>query len=365
MFELSHQLAQDIVDRAMHILASNVNVMDSQGLILGSGEKQRINTRHEGAQLVLANRRVVEIDEQAARNLKGVQPGINLPLMHDNELIGVLGISGDPATLRTHAELVRMTAEMLVDRSHIKAERQWRQQRRENVLALLLGKAACTQLLIDEAHGLGLKPQLKRTPLLIELGEGCEANTLVDWLSAHYPDCWCLSPSSRFVLWCCPSQIKVDSSRLVERLKTQRLVVTRVAHGIQADDIHALRRGCQHVTELLVYGRAMKPDCPYLHLEHWGLLALLWSLREHDAIKELVAPLLKIRTRDGNGQLMRTLRTWCSFSGQSQSCSEALGIHRNSLRYRLERIAELSGKDLSRPDDFVALYLGVQLLEHE
>jgi sugar diacid utilization regulator len=55
MFELDHDLAQDIVDRAMAILPYNVNVMDSQGLILGSGEPERINTRHEGAQLVLAN----------------------------------------------------------------------------------------------------------------------------------------------------------------------------------------------------------------------------------------------------------------------------------------------------------------------
>ena len=31
MFELDHDLAQDIVDRAMAILPYNVNVMDSQG----------------------------------------------------------------------------------------------------------------------------------------------------------------------------------------------------------------------------------------------------------------------------------------------------------------------------------------------
>jgi carbohydrate diacid regulator len=31
MFELDHDLAQDIVDRAMAILPCNVNVMDSQG----------------------------------------------------------------------------------------------------------------------------------------------------------------------------------------------------------------------------------------------------------------------------------------------------------------------------------------------
>ena len=80
MFELDHDLAQDIVDRAMAILPYNVNVMDSQGLILGSGEPERVNTRHEGAQLVLANGRVVEIDAQTAIHLKGAVSYTHLTL---------------------------------------------------------------------------------------------------------------------------------------------------------------------------------------------------------------------------------------------------------------------------------------------
>ncbi|CRM77515.1 Sugar diacid regulator [Pseudomonas sp. 35 E 8] len=142
MFELDHDLAQNIVDRTMAILPYNVNVMDSQGLILGSGEPERINTRHEGAQLVLANGRVVEIDGQTAKHLKGVQPGINLPLMHDQRLIGVLGITGEPEGLRTYAELVRMTAEMLVSHRHQQAEQQWRRQRCDDLLACCWPKPA-------------------------------------------------------------------------------------------------------------------------------------------------------------------------------------------------------------------------------
>ncbi|MNR60878.1 Carbohydrate diacid regulator [compost metagenome] len=56
------------------------------------------------------------------------------------------------------------------------------------------------------------------------------------------------------------------------------------------------------------------------------------------------------------------MRSWCEHYGQSQTCADALGIHRNSLRYRMERIAELSGVDLLRLDGMLALYLGVQLL---
>jgi hypothetical protein len=76
MFALDHALAQDIVDRAMAILPCNVNVMDYLGIIIGSGEAERLYTRHEGAQLVLANSRVVEIDSHTARQLDGVRPGV-------------------------------------------------------------------------------------------------------------------------------------------------------------------------------------------------------------------------------------------------------------------------------------------------
>ena len=48
-----------------------------------------------------------------------------------------------------------------------------------------------------------------------------------------------------------------------------------------------------------------------------------------------------------------------------QACAQALGIHRNTLRYRLERIAELSGLDLNRLDQRLQLSLGLGLLESD
>jgi carbohydrate diacid regulator len=360
MFELTHQLAQNIVDRAMAILPYNVNVMDSQGLILASGEANRINTRHEGAQLVLANHRIVELDEQAARNLKGVQPGINLPLMHDEQLIGVLGISGDPQVLRTYAELVRMTAEMLVDQSRIQAEQQWRKTRCDDLLAVLLGETGGSQRLIDEAHQLGLKPHLSRTPHLIEIADGQSSAELADWLRSHYTDSWCSTPAPHTVLWCCP--VSIDPQRFGERLKTQGWSLQRMASGMPCVDVHALRRCCHRISELLAYGQAVKPYRLFLSLTRCRLPTLLWTHRSEDTLGELLVPLHNIVARDGNGQLLRTLRSWCEHNGQPQACADALGIHRNSLRYRMERIAELTGKDLSRLDDLVELYLAVQLM---
>ncbi|MGA8134639.1 MAG: sugar diacid recognition domain-containing protein [Pseudomonas gingeri] len=364
MFELDHDLAQDIVDRTMAILPYNVNVMDSQGLILGSGEPGRINTRHEGAQLVLANGRVVVIDEQAAKCLKGVQPGINLPLMHDERLIGVLGITGEPEQLRTYAELVRMTAEMLVGQRHQQAEQQWRRQRCDDLLALLLSDEGDSPRLIDEARQMGLKPQLSRIPYLFELDLGQSAEALMAWLQSRYPDSWCVSGSTASLLWCRPATAILDDQRLLEKLDSLGWKIARVAAGGQADGLQGLRRCYRRVGDLLAYGREVLPHSRLLHLNRYRLPVMLWRHRSDDALEELLKPLRKVIAKDSNGQLLATLRSWCEHDGQSQGCAEALGIHRNSLRYRMERIAEISGVDPLRLDGMLALYLGVQLLPH-
>jgi len=366
MFELDHDLAQDIVDRAMAILPYNVNVMDSQGLILGSGEPERVNTRHEGAQLVLANGRVVEIDSQTAMHLKGVQPGINLPLLLDQRLIGVLGITGEPEQLRTYAELVRMTAEMLVSQRNQQGEQQWRRQRGDDLLALLLSETGDSPRLVDEAQQMGLKPQLARVPCLFELGAdqrpGQTVEALSAWLMSRYPDSWCVSAAPSSLLWCRPASHMVDAPRLLEKLDGLGWNILRIAVGGATEGLNGLRRSYRRVGDLLAYGREVLPDSRLLVLDRYALPVLLWRHRHDDALDELLSPLRRVLAKDNNGQLLATLRSWCEHDGQSQACADALGIHRNSLRYRMERIAELSGVDPLRLDGMLALYLGVQLL---
>ncbi|MCT4832893.1 CdaR family transcriptional regulator, partial [Pseudomonas aeruginosa] len=171
MFELDSTLAQHIVDRAMAILPHNINVMDAQGMIIGSGDPSRLHTRHEGAQLVLANRRVVEIDEQAAACLRGVRPGVNLPLLHAERLVGVLGITGAPEVVRPYAELVRMAAEMLMEQRQMQDERHWQRQRHEAWLRQLLDSGHGLGALAADAEHLGLAMHWPRQAVFLELPE--------------------------------------------------------------------------------------------------------------------------------------------------------------------------------------------------
>jgi carbohydrate diacid regulator len=57
---------------------------------------------------------------------------------------------------------------------------------------------------------------------------------------------------------------------------------------------------------------------------------------------------------DRSGELQQTLVLFYLENGEQQHIAERLRIHRNTLRYRLQRITELTGKD---PRNYQELFL--------
>jgi carbohydrate diacid regulator len=162
-------------------------------------------------------------------------------------------------------------------------------------------------------------------------------------------------------LWCRPQGQASDDANLPARLAEAGFTVQRIAAGTPCDNLAALRRGYRQLRDLLAYGRDILPDTLRLDLAGLRLPSLLWRHRLEDGLEPWLLPLQGVIAHDANGQLLNTLRAWCEHDGQSQRCADALGIHRNSLRYRMERIAELSGLDPSTLEGMLKLYLGVRL----
>lgn len=65
------------------------------------------------------------------------------------------------------------------------------------------------------------------------------------------------------------------------------------------------------------------------------------------------------RTR---GDLISTLSEFLACSGSWARTAEALHLHVNTVRYRIERVQELTGKDLSRLEDRVDVFLALKSL---
>ncbi len=83
--------------------------------------------------------------------------------------------------------------------------------------------------------------------------------------------------------------------------------------------------------------------------------SVLRSFRER-----LLGPLLAYDERH-RAELLPTLREFLACSGSWNACAAAMYVHVNTVRYRIRRIEELTGRDLSRLDDQVDFFLALRI----
>ncbi|HEY3735375.1 MAG TPA: PucR family transcriptional regulator ligand-binding domain-containing protein [Streptosporangiaceae bacterium] len=78
----------------------------------------------------------------------------------------------------------------------------------------------------------------------------------------------------------------------------------------------------------------------------------------------LLGPLLGYDRRR-HAELVPTLAEFLACSGSWNACAARLHVHVNTLRYRIRRIEELTGRDLSTLDDQVDFFLALAGREHD
>jgi hypothetical protein len=76
----------------------------------------------------------------------------------------------------------------------------------------------------------------------------------------------------------------------------------------------------------------------------------------------LLTPLLDYDADHGT-ELVRTLRVFLDCSGSWTRAAEAMFVHVNSLRYRMRRVEELTGRDMGSLADQAAMLLALRLAD--
>jgi hypothetical protein len=106
-------------------------------------------------------------------------------------------------------------------------------------------------------------------------------------------------------------------------------------------------------------GPAALVSCAEL-ASHVLLLAAVPEQARRSFRGRLLGPLVAY-DRAHDTDLVRTLKTFLACSGSWSRSAARLHVHVNTLRYRLRRIEELTGRDLSRLEDRVDFFLALRL----
>ena len=69
----------------------------------------------------------------------------------------------------------------------------------------------------------------------------------------------------------------------------------------------------------------------------------------------------KLLGSESAGELVHTLEAYFEHHGNLSKAAEALYVHRNTLIYRMGRIAEITDLDLDNPENRLALQLALRI----
>ncbi|RPF43200.1 carbohydrate diacid regulator [Hydrogenoanaerobacterium saccharovorans] len=111
--QISKDNAMKIVTEISGIINQHVNMMDERGIIIASTDPERLGTFHAGAAQVVSNK-LEELIVQNNSEYEGTRKGINLPIVFQNEVVGVIGITGEREKVVKYGQIIKKMTEILL-----------------------------------------------------------------------------------------------------------------------------------------------------------------------------------------------------------------------------------------------------------
>ncbi|WP_436859121.1 CdaR family transcriptional regulator [Citrobacter tructae] len=351
---ISPELANTIVKRAMDIIHHNVNVIDHQGIIIASGENHRIGERHEVACEVIKNRQrmTIETPQQAAK-YQNVQPGINHPIIVDDRVALVIGISGNPVAIGRYAELAILTAELLVKQLLEIREINWQYRIRDLLIKQFIEQDDARRkkdiLLQLKQQNISLDAAYIPILINIETGGNLLGKTIDHILNEiskilQSQNVILLSHNEILLLVSEPKRADLIVDKINAFLETQLSHYT-IAIGVESNEPEAFRRAVFMLKEMQSQAKSLCSDQRIVNGKQLAFDGLLNEAKSSHFTLYYQHQLNKILTSNSGKTLFKTLSTYINNNAEVNATSQNLGIHRNTLNYRLHQIKEITALD--------------------
>ena len=145
--------------------------------------------------------------------------------------------------------------------------------------------------------------------------------------------------------------------RLVDYLRTVGL--GRVGVSVTFVSISETRPASAHAR--LARDAATPGSSEVVRYEESRIAALLAAQAElaDSLVTGVLGPLSRLNEAD-QAILLQTLRAWFETNGSPMEAAKVLHCHHNTVRYRLGKLSQLTGRDLNSPIDVAYLYLALE-----
>lgn len=340
--------AQKIADGIMQIIPYNINLMDRDGIIIASGDENRIGTIHQGAVRALQMQKPYVV----YKNTETERKGINLPIFYNKNVVGVIGISGDVEDVMQIGQIVVVTAQLMIENQIFGEMSAIRESRLKDFLYewISTDQEKYTGDFLERANFLGIDLNLSRTAVIIKckkvryslfenIKHQLDKNEYI--VRQRMEDALILFKSGK---------------NLEQRLKKIISGNSEIQGCYVGEPSTVAAKTAKMAEDTFALTRALDIRKRIIHYKEISLECVLSGVEESEEVTQIME---KLKEKDADGILSETIHAYVANTQDYAAVCEQLHIHRNTLNYRMTRIEELLGMSPKCIRNLMYMYIAI------
>ncbi|MEH7273543.1 CdaR family transcriptional regulator [Neobacillus vireti] len=362
---LQPELAEKIVTEVQRLMSEEIIVVNTNGIIMASTNRKRIGTFHEGALITSQQQKKLIITEKETVKLEGVKAGINLPIFFQKEVIGVIGITGDPETVTPFGEIIRKMTELLIRENYYGEQFDYHSRAMETFVLEWLQAKEHSPDLLERARALGIDLELNRTAVIIEFEQSPLSrvvwSSILKSFSQNKNDVLTRSGNVRIIVLIDCSHAITIKNRLESFFNFIQssfgiCAYAGVGQCAVPSKLHDSYAQAERALKLARRKKSIVLD------EELTLEMVTGELTEEtktEYVHRTIGPILKEK------DLLETLAELFRQNHSLKKTAQSLHIHINTLHYRLKKIEDLTRLNPTSIHDLFSLYLATLFLDEQ
>ncbi|RDU24650.1 CdaR family transcriptional regulator [Anaerosacchariphilus polymeriproducens] len=356
--EINQKIAQQIVETVKDVCGHNVNFMNTDGIIFASTDISRIGDFHEIGKQVIQSCKSLEVENNDS--FRGTHKGVNIPFIHNGEVIAVIGISGIPKEVRKYAYLAQKITSLILREHELNVQNHNQKAQLDYVIRSLITNSNMNHdffMGFIESNNISFTSSY-RTILIILNSRYNPSNlsmvehqiyqvfdfTGCNFYTFNYPNEYVLIlEDETFQKW---AYLFEDlTKKYKEFLKVgvgSKTTLTKQHHSYEA-------------AKLALYSLQVNENLAFF--DELDLEILLGSVSNDAKEQFLRKTINKLSKKE-----LVLLKTYFQCDMSLKNTCETLYLHKNTLQYQLDKIWRSCGYNPRSFKDAAILYMGVKLL---
>jgi carbohydrate diacid regulator len=371
---ITSDLAYPIIKKLKKLIDYNINIMNENGIIVASRDRERLHQIHHGAVEVIQTKREIVIYPENADQYLGAKSGVNLPVEYRDTVIGVIGITGHPDDVWKLGQILKVTVEVMIGQMELNNQLQYQNKIVENWVKNFVHPTQVDfeKLTSDAIHYLNIDFEQEVTIFLVKYEDLKAVSTDIEVnmryqqirddrmkkIRAAIPNIVFSAFIEGSICLIAVHSMKRNSYLFVARLikdlfptiKTQ--IKIGVGNGYRG--IAGYRKSYLEANNSLQLLSRFPLQENVAHISEWGIKNLINHV-SYDILKSFHVQCF-LNSEELTHEQKQTIEQLITSNLNMKITAEKLHIHRNTLIYRLDAIAKQTGLDPRNFQDLMILH---------